>query len=88
MDNIYWICASYGLGTLVTFIIMKSVISKLKKRIAHLMNESDFYYVLNERMFESMSESDKELHNIDPRVKQIKRSFEQNRKQIEKKGKY
>lgn len=88
MDNIYYIWLAYIAGSLTTFLIMRGMIKFLRKSNSHLRNESDYYFMLMKLAFKMLHHSDQELFESMPEAKRIRKMFDDNKKRIERSGKY
>lgn len=88
MDNIYYIWLAYISGSITTYIIMRGMIKHMRKSNAHIRNESDYYFMLMKLAFKMLHHSDQELFESMPEVKRIRKTFYDNKKRIERTGKY
>ena len=88
MDNIYYIWLAYIAGSFTTYIIMRGMIKLLRKSNAHIRNESDYYFLLMKLAFKMLHHADQELFESMPETKRIRKTFNDNKKRIERTGKY
>ena len=88
MDSIYYIWISYICGSITTYIIMRGMIKYLRKSNAHIRNESDYYFMLMKLAFKMLHHADQELFESQPETKRIRKTFYDNKKRIERTGKY
>ena len=88
MDNIYYIWLAYIAGSITTYIIMRSMIKHMRKSNAHLRNESDYYFLLMKLAFKMLHHADQELFESMPETKRIRKTFDDNKKRIERTGRY
>lgn len=88
MDSIYYIWISYICGSIVTYIIMRGMIKYMRKSNAHIRNESDYYFMLMKLAYKMLHHDDRELFESMPETKRIRKTFDDNKKRIERTGKY
>lgn len=88
MDNIYYIWLAYIAGSFTTYIIMRGMIKFLRKSNAHIRNESDYYFMLMKLAFKMLHHADQELFESMPETKHIRKTFDDNKKRIERTGRY
>ena len=88
MDSIYYIWIAYICGSITTYIIMRGMIKFLRKSNSHLRNESDYYFSLMKLAFKMLHHSDQELFESMSETKCIRKTFDDNKKRIERTGKY
>ena len=88
MDNIYYIWLAYIAGSFTTYIIMRGMIKLLRKSNAHIRNESDYYFLLMKLAFKMLHHADQELFESMPETKRIRKTFDDNKKRIERTGRY
>ena len=92
MDNIYYIWLAYIAGSFTTYIIMRGMIKFLRKSNAHIRNESDYYFLLMKLAFKMIHHADQELFESMfesmSETKRIRKTFDDNKKRIERTGKY
>lgn len=88
MDSIWYICIAYICGSVTTYIIMRGMIKFLRKSNAHLRNESDYYFLLMKLAFKMLHHADQELFESMSETKRIRKTFDDNKKRIERTGKY
>lgn len=88
MDSIWYIWIAYICSSVTTYIIMRGMIKLLRKSNAHLRNESDYYFLLMKLAFKMLHHADQELFESMPETKRIRKTFDDNKKRIERSGKY
>ena len=88
MDSIWYIWIAYICGSVTTYIIMCGMIKFLRKSNSHLRNESDYYFLLMKLAFKMLHHADQELFESMPETKRIRKTFDDNKKRIERSGKY
>ena len=88
MDSIWYICIAYICGSVTTYIIMRGMIKFLRKSNAHISNESDYYFLLMKLAFKMLHHADQELFESMPETKRIRKTFDDNKKRIERTGRY
>lgn len=88
MDSIWYICIAYICGSVTTYIIMRGMIKSLRKSNAHIINESNYYFLLMKLAFKMLHHADQELFESMPETKLIRKTFDDNKKRIERTGKY
>lgn len=88
MDSIYYIWIAYICGSITTYIIMRGMIKFLRKSNAHIRNESDYYFLLMKLAFKMLHHADQELFESMPETKRICKTFDDNKKRIERTGRY
>lgn len=88
MDSIWYIWIAYICGSVTTYIIMRGMIKFLRKSNAHIRNESDYYSLLMKLALRMLNHSDQELFESMPVTKRIRKTFDDNKKRIERTGKY
>ena len=85
---IAYIWIAYICGSVTTYIIMCGMIKFLRKSNAHIRNESDYYFMLMKLAFKMLHHSDQELFESMSETKRISKMFDDNKKRIERSGKY
>ena len=88
MDSIWYIWIAYICGSVTTYIIMRGMIKFMRTSNAHLRNESDYYFMLMKLAFKMLHHADQELFESMPETKRIRKTFDDNKKRIERTGKY
>ena len=88
MDSIYYIWIAYIAGSITTYIIMRGMIKFMRKSNSHLRNESDYYFMLMKLAFKMLHHADQELFESQSETKRIRKTFEDNRRRIERSGRY
>lgn len=88
MDSIWYIVLAYICGSGTTYIVMRGMIKFLRKSNAHIRNESDYYFMLMKLAFKMLHHADQELFESQPETKRIRKTFDDNKKRIERTGKY
>ena len=88
MDSIYYICIAYICGSITTYIIMRGIIKFLRKSNAHIRNESDYYFTLMKLALKMLHHDDQEQFESQPETKRIRKTFNDNKKRIERTGRY
>ena len=85
---IAYIWIAYICGSVTTYIIMGGMIKLLRKYNAHIRNESDYYFLLMKLAFKMLHHADQELFESMPETKRIRKTFDDNKKRIERTGRY
>ena len=88
MDSIWYILIAYICGSVTMYIIMRGMIKFLRKSNAHIRNESDYYFLLMKLAFKMLHHVDQELFESMPETKRIRKTFDDNKKRIERTGRY
>ena len=88
MDSIWYIWIAYICGSVTTYIIMRGMIKFLRKSNANIRNESDYYFLLMKLAFKMLHHADQKLFESMPETKRIRKTFDDNKKRIERTGRY